>query len=81
MAYEVLVATPDTPLMDAWAPLVPSRNSRLAYTGSPLLVSPTATRRSMRSKQSALRRSSPCATRATSPGCGGTKTSGSTRVT
>src|SRR5215831_17079912 len=35
----------------------------------------------MRSKQSACRRSSPRATRATSPGCGGTKTSGSTRVT
>ena len=48
LAYDVFVATPDTPLMEACAPRVPSRNSRFACTGSPVRVRPMATLRSMR---------------------------------
>ena len=46
----VFVATPETPLIDACAPRVPSKNSKFAKIDSPARVSPIGTVRSIRSK-------------------------------
>ena len=39
----VLVAMPDTPEIETWAPRVPSTNSKLTYTGWPSRPNPTGT--------------------------------------
>ncbi len=43
MANDVLVAMPETPEIDTWAPRVPSRNSKLTNTGWPSRPNPTGT--------------------------------------
>ena len=67
--------------MLTWAPRVPSRKSRFAKTGSPSRERPMGSRRSILSKKRAWSRSTPAARATSWPGRGGTKTSGSTRVT
>ena len=80
MAYVVLVAMPLIPLMFTWAPRVPSRNSRLTYSGDPSRPSPAGSFAAIWSKYSASSRSVPTARCTSLPGRGETKTSGSTRV-
>ena len=80
-ANEVLVATPEIPLMDMWPPLRPSKKSRSTWTGAPSRPSPMGNGRSISSAYRALRRSSPVARATSSPGSADTHTSGSTRVT
>src|SRR5690606_32777285 len=75
-AYVVLVATPEMPLMLTWAPRLPSRNSRLPYTGRPSRDRPAGHRASfILSKYSASSRSATSARRTAWPGRGGTSTS------
>ena len=74
------MATPETPLIEAWAPRVPSRNSRFAKTGSPVRVMPMGTFLSIRSMYRAFWKSSPWTTDTGVPGSGGMNTSGSMRV-
>src|SRR5215472_7004708 len=81
-AKMVLVAIPDTPEIDTWAPRVPSTNSKLMYTGCPSRPNPTGTLFSpISSKYSAASRCFPVDRVTGAPGSGGTYTSGSTLVT
>ena len=80
VAKLVFVATPEMPEIDTCAPREPSRKSALRYTGAPSRPNPMGTRRSIPSKYSALARASPRARCTSSPGAGGTYTSGCTRV-
>src|SRR6516165_7613105 len=82
IANEVFVAIPDTPEIDTCAPRVPSRNSKLTYTGCPSRANPTGTlNEPISSKYRAESRCAPAARVTGAPGSGGTYISGSTRVT
>jgi hypothetical protein len=72
VAKLVLVATPEMPEIETWAPRWPSRKSALRKAGCPSRPMPIGIGRSIRSKCSAAARASPRARRTTAPGAGGT---------
>ena len=84
-AYEVFVATPETPEMLMCAPLVPSKKSTSTHTGSPSRVRPTGRARSrslvrISSTYMAFSRSSPMARKTSPPESGAIQISGETRT-